>query len=70
MIVKILATHLQEVLYLVIIKNINPGYLRGQYIGQSIRILVVRTNSQESCHLFLDFAKAFDSLNCDFLFKS
>jgi hypothetical protein len=73
-IAKILATRLQEVLPSLI--NLDQsGYLKKRFIGQNIRILedvsfFAKENNLPGILLSIDFEKAFDSLNWNFLFKT
>ncbi len=73
-IAKVLASRLKLVLPS-IINNDQSGYLKGQYIGQNIRIFKDVTffcNQKRlpGISLSIDFEKAFDSLNWKFLFKT
>ncbi len=58
-----------------IISEDQSGYLKGRYIGQNIRLLqdisFFPELKQLPCMLLaIDFEKAFDSLNLNFLFKT
>jgi exonuclease III len=71
---KFLAIRLQEVLP-TIINNDQTGYLKGRYIGQNIRILqdvsfFTKNEKLPGILLSIDFEKAFDSLNWNFLYKT
>jgi hypothetical protein len=71
---KILATRLQQVLP-TIIHDDQSGYLKGRFIGQNIRILeditfFTKQKQLPGVLLSIDFEKAFDSLNWNFLFKT
>ena len=68
----ILANRLKTVIY----KFISPdqtGYIQGRFIGQNIRVIkdiidMIEEENTETALLFLDFKKAFDTVNHDFLF--
>ena len=73
-IAKMLAIRLQEVLPS-IINDDQSGYLKGRYIGQNIRILedvsfFTQSNNLPGILLSIDFEKAFDSINWNFLFNT
>ena len=66
---KCIAKRLEKVLpYL--IDGDQTGYIKGRFIGENIRLIsdIIEQN-KEGMILFLDFEKAFDSLEWDFLFK-
>ncbi len=70
----ILVTRFQTVLP-DIINDDQPGYLKGQYIGQNVRILedvtfFTKQTKSPDILLSIDFGKAFDSLNWNFPFKT
>ncbi len=57
-----------------LINNDQTGYLKNIYIGDNIRLLQDITFFTKQTHsnasfLSIDFEKAFDSLNWNFLFK-
>jgi exonuclease III len=71
---KILASRLQEVLPH-IIKQDQTGYLKNRFIGQNIRLLeditfFTKNEKLPGIIFSIDFEKAFDSVNWDFLFKT
>ncbi len=71
-IAKLLASRLKLVLHSI---NNQSGYLQGWYIGQNLRILEDVTffcnqKTLPGILLSIDFEKAFDSLNWNFLFKT
>ncbi len=73
-IAKILAIRLQSVLPSIINED-QTGYLQSRYIGQNVRLLedvsfYTKNNNLPSILLSIDFGKAFDSLNWNFLFKT
>ncbi len=58
-----------------IINDDQSGYLNGRYIGQNIRILedislFTKENQLPGILLSIDFEKAFDSLNWNFLYQT
>ena len=71
---KILASRLQQVLPDII--NVDQsGYLKNRYIGENIRLLqdvcfFTEKNNLPGLIFCIDFEKAFDTLNWNFLFKS
>ena len=75
---KILAHVLANRLKNVIEKLINTdqtGYIKGRFIGQNIRVIqdvidLLENNNTEGGILFLDFRKAFDTVNHKFLKKT
>ncbi len=73
-IAKLLANRMKEVLSSIISED-QSGYLKGRYIGQNIRLLqdisFFTELKQLPCTLLaIDFKKAFDSLNWNFLLKT
>jgi hypothetical protein len=57
-----------------LISNLQTGFLKGRYIGECTRLIldiIVRTEEEQIPGLLLlvDFEKAFDSLEWDFMFK-
>ena len=57
-----------------IISNDQCGYIKGRFIGRNIRIIedvinYCELNENDAAILFIDFKKAFDSLNISFLNK-
>ena len=70
---KALALRLKEVL-LAIINNTQTGYVEGRFIGENITLISDILNFTidqdiEGIALFIDFEKAFDSLEWEYLFK-
>ena len=56
-----------------IVSDEQTGYIRKRYIGQTIRQDVInysKTNKQKGILLFLDFEKAFDTLEWGFIYHS
>ena len=54
------------------IERDQTGYIKGRYIGENIRVIsdiIEQHEHKEGMILFLDFEKAFDSLEWDYLFK-
>ena len=73
-IAKILATRLQKVLPYVIDED-QTGYIKGRFIGQNIRIIedvlyFVKKEKLPGIILTVDFEKAFDSINWNFIYKA
>ena len=68
---KCIAKRLEKVLpYL--IDGDQTGYIKGRFIGENIRLIsdiIEQHENKGGMILFLDFEKAFDSLEWDFLFK-
>ena len=74
LIAKTLASRIKKVLNTIIDED-QTGYIKGRFIGQNIRIIedVVYFCEQENkpgIILTVDYEKAFDSLNWNFMFKS
>ena len=54
------------------IERDQTGYIKGRYIGENIRAIsdiIEQHENEEGMILFLDFEKAFDSLEWEYLFK-
>ena len=71
---KVLASRLQEALN-VIISPDQTGYIKGRYIGENVRLIDDIIHHTTVTHskgylVLLDFEKAFDSVNIDFLRKA
>ena len=71
---KALALRLKKVLS-AIINNAQTGYVEGRFIGENIRLISDILNFTadqdiEGIALFIDFEKAFDSLEWEYLFKA
>ena len=71
---KILASRLQEVLPNIINED-QTGYLKNRFIGQNIRLLeditfFTKNENLPGIIFSIDFEKAFDSVNWNFLYKS
>ena len=71
---KALALRLKKVLP-AIINNTQTGYVEGGFIGENIRLISDILNFTadqdiEGICLFIDFEKAFDSLEWEYLFKA
>ena len=69
----VLANRLQKVLHSIIGEN-QSGYIKGRYIGENARLIQDYFEHCENFQipgilLFLDFEKAFDSLEWDFMIK-
>ena len=67
-----LAIRLQSVIGNIIGEE-QTGYIKGRYIGQNVRLIedvidYCTNNNKEGAILFVDFEKAFDSLEMNFLF--
>ena len=71
---KLLAIRLQKVIP-TIINSDQVGYIKNRYIGENIRILsdileITNLEDMEAYITQIDFEKAFDSIEWDFLFKT
>ena len=71
---KVMAGRLSKVLPKLINED-QTGYIQGRYIGQNIRLIqdIMKVTSLESIPglaIFIDFKKAFDSLDWNFLNKT
>ena len=58
-----------------LINEDQSGYIKGRFIGQNIRLITdiiecTKTLDNPGIALFLDFKKAFDSLECNFIEKA
>ena len=70
---KVIALRLEKVLAK-IISSSQSGYVKGRYIGESIRLIkdamdFTKVKNLPGIAVFLDFEKAFDSVEWDFLQK-
>ena len=68
---KCIARRLEKVLPHLIERD-QTGYIKGRYIGENIRAIsdiIEQHENKEGMILFLDFEKAFDSLEWEYLFK-
>ena len=70
----IFAKRLQKVIDKLISKD-QSAYIKGRYIGDNARLILdifeyCTENNQDGILLFLDFEKAFDSIEWNFLFKT
>ena len=68
---KCIARRLEKVLPLLIERD-QTGYIKGRFIGENIRLItdiIEQHENKEGMILFLDFEKAFDSLEWEYLFK-
>ena len=70
---KALASHLEKVLPMIISSN-QTGYVKGRYIGESIRIItgmmsITKKKNTPGLAVFLDFEKAFDFIEWCYLQK-
>ena len=70
---KALVSHLEKVLPMTISSN-QTGYVKGRYIGESIRIItgmmsITKKKNTPGLAVFLDFEKAFDSIEWCYLQK-
>ena len=73
-IAKILASRMKKVIHLVIDED-QTGYIQGRFIGQNIRtiediIFFCDSENKPGIVLTVDYEKAFDSLNWNFMFKA
>ena len=68
----VLASRLQKVIGN-IVKNDQTGYIKGRFVGQNIRLIqdIIELASDadflEQCIIFIDFHKAFDTLEFNFI---
>jgi hypothetical protein len=74
MLTKLLATRMQQVISPLIHPD-QVGYIRGRYIGQNIRTIsdiieYAKITQTPGLIAFLDFEKAFDSIEWDFMTKA
>ena len=58
-----------------IVKEDQTGYVQGRYIGQNIRLItdimkVTELESIPGLAIFIDFKKAFDTVDWNFLFRT
>ena len=70
----IFAKRLQNIICKLIDKS-QSAYIKGRYIGENARLILdifeyCENNNQDNILLFLDFEKAFDSVEWNFLFKA
>ena len=68
---KCIAKRLEKVLPLPIGSN-QTGYIKGRFIGENIRLIsdiIAQHENDQGMIFFLDFEKAFDSLEWDNLFR-
>ena len=68
---KSIAKRLEKVLPLLIGSN-QTGYIKGRFIGENIRLIsdiIAQHENDQGMIFFLDFEKAFDSLEWDYLFR-
>ena len=68
---KCIAKLLEIVLPLLIGSN-ETGYIKGRFIGENIRLIsdiMALHEKDQGMIFFLDFEKAFDSLEWDYLFR-
>ena len=68
---KCLATRLEKVLPH-LTESDQTGYIKGRFVGENIRLIsdiIEQHENKEGMILFLDFEKAFDSLEWGYLFK-
>ena len=66
-----LAKRLEKVLPLLIGSN-QTGYIKGRFIGENIRLIsdiIAQHENDQGMIFFLDFEKAFDSLEWDYFFR-
>ena len=69
---KVIVSLLEEILRPKIISSRQSGYVKGKYIGESIRLIkdvmdFTKQNDLLGVAVFLDFEKGFDSIEWDFL---
>ena len=68
---KVIANRLAKVLPDIICPN-QTGYVKNRYIGENVRLIAdiidyTKTKETQRVALFLDFKKAFDSIEWDYL---
>lgn len=71
---KVIANHIKSVLPRLINKD-QTGFMKGRFIGENIRLIdsIIRyaaENNIPGLLLFIDFEKAFDSLEWSFIYES
>ena len=71
---KALATRLQKVIS-DLVNNDHVGYTKGRYIGENVRIIedimfYTSNNNVSGFIVLIDYEKAFDMVEWDFLFKT
>ena len=70
---KVIANRLAKVLPDIISSN-QTGYVKNRYIGENVRVISVvidstKAKQTQGTALFLDFKKAFDSIEWEYLYK-
>ena len=68
---KSIAKRMEKVLPLLIGSN-QTGYIKGRFIGENIRLIsdiIAQHENDQGMIFFLDFEKAFDSLEWDYFFR-
>ena len=71
---KAIANRLKKILPS-IIHNSQTGFMKNRYIGENIRLIhdvitYAKDNQNKGLIMFVDFEKAFDSVNHDYMFKA
>jgi len=71
---KVVAHRISSVLP-IIVKEDQTGYVKARYIGQNIRLItdimkVTELESIPGLAIFIDFKKAFDTVDWNFLFRA